>query len=120
MAIVMSLTACSDASLEGRTWQLVELEGSAPLAGTSIDMTIDGEVVSGSSGCNQYNGPVTYGDGEMTLGPNFATTMMACEEAIMDQEQAYLAALASVTGYQVSDDEMILTDTAGEVVAVFG
>jgi putative lipoprotein len=118
--MVMALAGCSDASLEDRTWQLVELEGSAPISGTTIDMTIDGEVVSGSSGCNQYNGPVTYGGGEMTLGPNFAATMMACEEAIMDQEQAYLSALASVTGYEVSGDELSLTDDSGEVVAVFG
>jgi heat shock protein HslJ len=120
LVVVLTLAACSEASLEGRTWQLVELEGSAPIAGTTIDMTIDDEAVSGSSGCNQYNGPVTYGGGEMTLGPNFAATMMACEEPIMDQEQAYLAALTTVTGYELSDDVLSLTDDTGQVVALFG
>ena len=37
--------------------------------------------------------------GAFALGP-FATTLMACEQSIMDQEAAYLSALEAATGFQ--------------------
>ena len=60
-----------------------------------------GGTVSGNSGCNSYSGPMNTAEGAFALGP-FASTMMACEQSIMDQEAAYLAALAAATGFQWS------------------
>jgi heat shock protein HslJ len=105
--------------LEGQTWHLMDLRGETVLDPIEIDMTIEGDVVSGSSGCNQYNGAATYGEGEITLGPNFATTRMACDPPVMDQEQDYLLALSEATTYEISGNQLSLADATGTVVATF-
>lgn len=123
-AAVLAVTACSGAASEAEVadvpWTMTELAGAAPLADTVVDfnLTADG-TVSGSAGCNQYTGSATFADGEMTLGPNLASTMMACEDPIMAQESAFIAALERVAGYELVDGELRLTDADGNVLARF-
>jgi heat shock protein HslJ len=121
--VMMSLVACAEGSGNdptNRTWQLATLGGGPVIDGTIIDLTIDGDTVSGSAGCNTYNGPATVGDdGSMTLGPEFAVTFMACEQPVMEQEQEYLSTLARVTSYRMAAEELLLEDANGVVVATF-
>ncbi len=72
--------------------------------------------ISGNSGCNNFTGTYTTDGSNITIGP-LATTMMACEEAVMQQETAYLAALQSAATYQVMGDTMQLR-TADDALAV--
>jgi heat shock protein HslJ len=121
---VVAVTACSGSAAEAEvadvTWTLTELEGAAALPEATVDLTLTADgTVSGSAGCNQYTGSATFADGEMTLGPNLASTMMACEDPIMAQESAFLAALERVSGYEVGDGELRLTDSDGNVLARF-
>lgn len=123
MAGVLALGACAEGAQNdptGRTWQLATLGGSPALDGTIVDLTIDGDTVSGTTGCNTYNGAAAVGDdGSMTLGPEFAVTFMACEEPVMDQEQGLLTALTRVTSYQMAAEELLLEDANGVVIATF-
>ena len=48
--------------------------------------------VHGSAGCNNYQGVIETEDGELRFGP-FASTRMMCADAVMDQEERFLAAL---------------------------
>ena len=75
------------------------------IEGTQITATFSGGTVSGSAGCNTYTGTVTPVDDYFTIG-GIATTQMACAEpaGIMEQEQAYLTALAATAGYQWQQD----------------
>lgn len=105
----------------GRTWNLVELEGSALVDGTEINMTIEDGVASGSAGCNTYNGPATLtDDGGMTLGPNFAMTFMACADDINAQEQRYVEAMTRVTSYEMESEQLLLLDDDGITVLEYG
>lgn len=121
VTILLVNAACggADAEIEGTTWVLTELNGSAPIEGTSIDLMISDEAVSGSSGCNQYAGPASVDGAQLTLGPDLASTLMACAEDVMDQERAYVEALDSVTSFEISGDELVLKDSDGTVVARF-
>lgn len=123
LIVLTSMVACAEGSNNdpvGRTWQLATLGGAPVLDGTIIDMTIDGDTVSGTSGCNSYNGAATVGDdGSMTLGPEFAVTFMACNQPVMDQEQEYLDHLTRVTSYQMAAEELLLEDANGIVIATF-
>ena len=122
--VIVLLTGCAEGTLDdpsGQTWQLVELDGATLVEGTVIDMTINDGEVSGSTGCNSYNGPATFTDsGEMTLGPQFAMTFMACEEDIMGQEQRYVDALSQVTGYEMAAEQLMLLDANGVTILTFG
>ena len=124
IALIAGVVACSgsDDDPTGRAWQLTELGGSSPIEGSVVDMTIQDGQVAGSSGCNTtYSGPATVdlSDNAMTLGPDFASTRMACENDVMDQEQRFLAALARVAGYEMANDTLTLLDVNGVAVAAF-
>ena len=69
------------------------------LAGTTITAVFGDTDISGTAGCNNYSGPRNPVNNFFTIGP-IATTLRLCDDPIMQQEQAYLTALESLTGYQ--------------------
>lgn len=69
------------------------------LEGTTLTAVFSETEVSGTAGCNNYSGPINRVDDFFTVGP-IASTLMLCDEPIMQQEQAFLAALGSLIGYQ--------------------
>lgn len=73
----------------------------ALIAGTSITASFADEVISGFAGCNNYSGTLTPEGDHFTVS-GIVTTRMFCEQpvGVMEQEQAYLAALETVGGYQ--------------------
>jgi heat shock protein HslJ len=71
----------------------------------------DGKL-SGNAGCNTYNGTYTTDGDKITIGP-LATTRMACEQAVMDQETAYLNALANAATFNLGKDSLELRDANG-------
>ena len=82
-------------------------EGAAQslIEGTQITATFSGGTVSGSAGCNDYNGTVTPVADYFTISA-ITTTLQECAEpaGVMEQEQAYLAALEGTAGYLWQQD----------------
>lgn len=90
------------------------------LTGTEItaEFVADGRL-SGSASCNTYNTSyTTTADGGFSVGP-VATTRMLCSapEGIMEQEQAFIAALESAATYQVRGDTLEMR-TADDALAL--
>ncbi|MCL4247170.1 MAG: META domain-containing protein [Anaerolineae bacterium] len=79
----------------------------APLEGSAVNVNFGAEGISGSSGCNSYSGGFQYNNGVLVVQP-LATTLMACEQPVMDQEGAFLNALQGATGYQINGDMLTL------------
>ena len=73
----------------------------AVLEGTTITATFSNTDVNGSAGCNDYSGRLTPVNDYFTVN-TIAVTEKACLEpaGVMEQEQAYLAALDATSGYQ--------------------
>ena len=67
----------------------------APLEGTTLTATFRLTDVGGSAGCNMYDGTYSTNGKVVRIG-RLATTRMACEQDVMDQETAFLAALGGV------------------------
>ncbi len=107
------------AGLAGTSWQATGInngkEAVVAQAGTekaTIAFADDG-TVSGSGGCNTFAGGYTTTDPDgLTFGP-LASTQMACEEAAMQIEQEYLAALGNVATYQLEGNTLTLRDASG-------
>lgn len=59
--------------------------------------------VSGSGGCNRFNGSYTAKGNQLKIGP-LASTFKACEETTMQQETNFLKAMQAATRYQVNQD----------------
>lgn len=66
-----------------------------------ISFEEDGQAA-GDGSCNRFFGPYqTSGPGDLEFG-EMATTMMACLDAVMEQERAFLDALLSVDSFSIA------------------
>jgi heat shock protein HslJ len=75
-----------------------------------------GGSVAGNGGCNTYNGPYTVDGSAIAIGP-LMSTKMACPT--LDQETAFLAALAASTTFVISGDTLELRDDEGALQVSF-
>ncbi len=123
--LTLALAACGggpggEADLVGTEWTVTELEGQEPLPDTTLTATFgeDG-TLSGNSGCNSFTTSYEIDGSKITVSEQIATTMMMCEEAVMDQEQAYVMALASSATYEIQDKELSLRDAGGNTLLAF-
>jgi heat shock protein HslJ len=87
----------------------------APLEGTELTAIFRIKQVSGSSGCNSFQGPYTTTGSVVAIGP-LATTQMACAENVMTQESAFLAALGGVGRVEPRGERLDLTNARGDVL----
>lgn len=106
--------------LEGTNWVLSD---SSDLGVAVGDVTVSARfqdgTVSGSSGCNSYTGPYELDGEDLTIGPNLASTQMACEDPQASVEQAYLAALPEVAGFSIADEQLTLKNGDGDALLVY-
>ncbi len=72
--------------------------------------------MNGEGGCNNYfAGYESTDEGGLSISPNAGMTMMACEQALMDAESAYMAALASVSAWAINENgNLELTYSSGQ------
>lgn len=64
----------------------------------TITFKADGTVF-GDAGCNRFTGTYTTDGDSITIGP-LATTLMACEQSVMDAEQTFLVRLQAAVSYR--------------------
>lgn len=89
-------------------WRLVNMtESSAPtprVLPQDTELTADfaGDRISGSGGCNRFMGGYQTQDDQLSID-TLASTRMACEESVMNQEMKYLMALEGAQRYEVND-----------------
>jgi heat shock protein HslJ len=116
------VAACGGAAeaqidLGGSAWRLTDLAGGGVVAGSEVTLEfIDGRIT-GTAGCNGYGSEYTLDDGELALGEAMASTMMWCE-GLMEQETAYLAALATADGVTLADGQLTVHTDEGDLVFV--
>ncbi len=123
MSQPVTATRAVTIALEGPVWKMVsylDRQGKTVNALPESEVTAqfrEGQVL-GKDGCNQYTG--TYKATDMVLTIRLgATTTMACEQKLMDQAQAYAAALSSAATYQITGDRLQITGGGGKVVVTF-
>lgn len=103
----------ADAPLVGTMWLLESIITGDAVSSTvadsasSLSVAADGSI-SGSTGCNQFNGQVDIGDS--SFGPaGLATTRMACDEALMLQEQQVVTVLSGGPSFVIAGPSLTLT-----------
>jgi heat shock protein HslJ len=98
-------------SLAGTSWTLTDLD-SGGVTGTAPTLDLTDTDVSGTGGCNTFSGTYTTDGDTISFGP-LASTMMACEPSIMEQETVYFAALDGATTYAIDGDTLTISGDAG-------
>ncbi len=116
---VLDSPASGNADLTNTSWILTTLNSSKPVPDTTITINFDnGGRVSGSDGCNNYNGSYKVDGNKIEFG-QMASTMMACPDPAMKQADAYQSALSETATFAVKNDELTFSDVDGNALATF-
>lgn len=100
-------------------WRIEEIGGEPVIAGseTSLAFELDGST-HGNGSCNRFFGGFTLTGEGLTLSPG-GSTMMACEQGLMDQEQKFLASLETINRFEsLADGRLRLVDVDGNAALV--
>ncbi len=123
-AALLVYAPAAEASLEGTPWLLTGIlqNGgvSSLVLGTEITAGIAEGTLSGTAGCNRYTAQMTVEGSTVTIGPAAATKMFCGEpEGVMEQEQAYLAALEQAVRLELSRQTLTFYNAEGLPVLLF-
>ncbi len=105
------------ALLTGRTWVVEDIGGAGVIDASRATLGFDASGrVYGSGSCNRFNGAVEMTGEGLSFGL-LATTMMACPDAIMDQERRMFDALAGVYAFDIDDTgALVLIGPPGPII----
>jgi heat shock protein HslJ len=106
------------AALEKQTWQLTQLGEQAITSSKPPTLTFQGQAFSGTGGCNRLMGQFETSGERLLVKEPIASTMMACEEPLMQQEQQFVQALQQAKRYRInSKGELIIYFDQGDCTA---
>jgi heat shock protein HslJ len=93
-----------------------------PISGTDLtaEFGSSGDL-SGSAGCNTYSGGFTAYDEVLFIGSPLSTGQLACNTppGIMEQEQLFLSLMESADSFEISDRQLSIFDSSGNVILGF-
>lgn len=116
----------SPVTLAGITWHATGVNNGRDavvslVSGTEISATFgDDGHLAGSAGCNRYGGTWFVDEAAITIGP-LATTRRMCPgpEGLMEQEQAFLAAMGRVATWRIDGEHLELRASDGALQVSF-
>jgi heat shock protein HslJ len=122
--MVMGCIDQESRQLEGVKWKL---DSYINVSGTLVDLVPDSEItaifqdgrVAGNAGCNSYFGEYELEDSTLSMGAIGMTEMYCAAPGIMEQEYAYLSALALVSSYEIRGNTVEMKNADGEPVLIF-
>jgi heat shock protein HslJ len=116
--------AAGSSGLPGTSWDAISYNnGKQAVVSVMLNTAITGNfgedgVLSGNASCNEYSASYQIDGGKIAIGPA-VTTRKACEQAVMDQETQYLAALATAATYRITGDKLELRTADGALAASY-
>lgn len=122
--VALSYQAEQPLPLVGTAWTLDSIATgtdavSSVIAGTEATAAFgDDGKVGGTGGCNTYGGTYTV-DGTTIAIVDIASTQMACQGGIGDQEQAFFAGLSKAASFTIDGASLTLYDDQGAMLLGF-
>lgn len=134
--VALMISACSAQGTEPGTqeaadaptligpWKLTAygpVDATTPaVEGTDAGLTFNEDgTVSGSSGCNGLGGEYTVEGDQITFG-EFVSTLMACEDPIMSQEEAAHKVMTGTATYKINGNTLTITNNEMVLVLTRG
>lgn len=111
-AVSLLLAGCGGdgTDLAGSTYTSTEVRGHDLVEGSEVTLTfVDGRI-SARAGCNTLSGPATWKGGVLEVEGPLASTLMGCEEPLMEQDAWLSDFLGSSPALAVDGDELTLGD----------
>lgn len=107
--------ALVQSELAGTRWIAARIDG-APVSGRAPRIAFAPEDrLSGSGGCNTLSAVYEAEAGAIAVRA-LGATERACDDAVMQQETAFLALLAKAAHYQREDARLVLADETGRSI----
>ncbi|WP_372965174.1 META domain-containing protein [Marinobacter sp.] len=103
--------------LRGAEWVVEDLAGEGIIDRSMMTLRFFGDNrISGRASCNRYMGSYALSGEGLTFGA-LGSTMMACHEPLMNQEQKFLKLMSDVvTGRIGKNGELLLETSAGDII----
>jgi heat shock protein HslJ len=112
-ATILPTATVGDATmggLAGVTWTLVSYGDPAnpqPVVGTTpITLIFSDTGVGGNAGCNTFGGSFQFDRNSLTISQVVSTLMACTDQAVMEQETAFLNALSSASTFQINGSQL--------------
>ncbi|QLQ05518.1 MAG: META domain-containing protein [Anaerolineae bacterium] len=123
--VLLTFAPLESISLEGTNWVATGVNNGKQAvvsiqSGTEITALFQDGKLSGTAGCNRYTTSYTIDGNNITIAMPASTMMMCAEpEGVMEQEQAYLAALPQAATFQIREDRLEIRDAGGALLASY-
>ncbi|MBR9729400.1 META domain-containing protein [Shewanella intestini] len=108
------LPAPSHLNLDGN-WQVSKIANQAVKPYSPVLFDFDNGNFSGSNGCNNFKGQYMQYNNELSLSAN-STTMKACVDGLVKQEQSFLQHLVQVTSFKIKGNKLKLMGVKNNVL----
>lgn len=106
------------AGIAGTHWTFVSIGGVPVAADRPTVLQFNGDLLTGSAGCNRFSGRYAVDGTTLKAGPLMATEM-ACPGAGMTQEAAFFKLMAAPVSLSFADDgTLILTGPGGQTAVL--
>ena len=112
LAVALALAACSGGGpdLQGMTFTSTDVRGHELVEGTEVTLAFTEDQISAQAGCNTMTAQASWDDGTLELESPLAATMMACDDALTEQDQWLSQFLESSPAINLDGTELILGD----------
>jgi len=124
-ALILSACSAADGSLDGSSWALRSYQDNTGetinvLPRSATTALFQAAQVTGIAGCNNYSASYQATGNKLSFGP-VAITRKVCSTplGIMQQENAFLAALDSTASYKLKNNSLELIDSKGKTLLTF-
>jgi len=94
--------------LNGKAYVSEQISGASVVAEPPIALAFDGGNISLNAGCNTLFGEGAIEDGVLVMNTQLASTMMACEQPLMDRDQWLGSFIESQPTVSVDGQQMTL------------
>lgn len=105
----------TDLQLDGRTFESTTVDGQTLVEGSVVQLSFADSSLSINAGCNTIAGGYTL-DGSTLQASALAMTMMACDQALMDQDAWLSETFTSNPTLALEGDQLTVTGTNGTTI----
>ena len=114
--------AARTTTLANTSWQLVAFgdpqQLTPPVAGSVVTIIFDAQrqIAWGQSGCNDYGGPYSANETQLTISRIDSTARGCASVSLLQQEQQVQRALLTVKAYRMASGQLELTYDDGKIM----
>jgi len=124
-ALILNACSATDVSLDGSSWILQSYQNSTGetvnvLPRSTTTALFQSNQVTGIAGCNNYSASYQATGNKLSFGP-VAATRKNCSTpiGILQQENAFLAALDATASYKLNRNSLEMLDSRGNTLLIF-